>query len=299
MKIAAIIVAYHPDESIDKLIKTIAAQVDSVYLIDNSPTQLAANQLEHCQRYFHLAGNRGVAAAQNCGIRHAIDQGMSHVLLLDQDSEPAPDLIASLARALVVSETQTGREKVAAIGPMYVDKNTGEHSTFLRIGIFRNKRIFFDPKHSRDIVDTDFLISSGCLIPVNVLTDIGMMDESLFIDYVDTEWGLRAKQQGYRLLGASGNLMQHRIGEASQRVWFGRWRQVAVHKSFRYYYIFRNSLILFHRPCAFKWRLFHLKRLLLLFVFIICSRVGMANVRYACAGVRDAIAGRTGPMPGT
>jgi rhamnosyltransferase len=148
-------------------------------------------------------------------------------------------------------------------------------------------------------VDTDLLISSGCLIPVKVLTDIGLMDESLFIDYVDTEWGLRASQRGYRLLGASGNLMQHRIGDASQRVWFGRWRQVAIHKSFRYYYIFRNSLILFHRPCSFKWRLFHLKRLLLLFVFIVCSQKGIANIRYACAGVRDAFAGRTGPMPGT
>jgi rhamnosyltransferase len=159
--------------------------------------------------------------------------------------------------------------------------------------------IEFDPKHSREVVDTDFLISSGCLIPVNVLCDIGMMDESLFIDYVDTEWGLRAKLHGYRLLGASGNLMRHRIGETSRRVWLGRWRQVAVHKSFRYYYIFRNCLILLHRPSAFKWRLFHIKRIVMLFFFIVWSLEGTANVRYACAGMRDALAGRTGPMPGT
>ena len=61
------------------------------------------------------------------------------------------------------------------------------------------------------------------------------MEEALFIDQVDTEWCLRARSMGYRVFGACGAILEHRLGEAYYRIWFGRWRQLPRHKPFRYY----------------------------------------------------------------
>jgi 2-polyprenyl-3-methyl-5-hydroxy-6-metoxy-1,4-benzoquinol methylase len=48
--------------------------------------------------------------------------------------------------------------------------------------------------------------------------------------------------------------MEHRLGEAHSRIWLGRWRHLPRHRPFRYYYIFRNSLLLFRREYAsLKW----------------------------------------------
>ncbi|MCV5831057.1 hypothetical protein OFN28_30780, partial [Escherichia coli] len=54
---------------------------------------------------------------------------------------------------------------------------------------------------STGCVDVDHLIASGSLIPVDVFEKIGGMDDSLFIDYVDVEWSLRARYQGLRCYG--------------------------------------------------------------------------------------------------
>ena len=295
MKVAAIIVTYHPGmAALQTLLNLIQHQVQAIYVIDNSPQPLDLSRFSQNFAYTHLADNPGIAAAQNTGLLEAIDQHMTHVLLLDQDSEPAPDMVSRLLDVLTLRDQP---RKIAAVGPMYVDRNSGKHSTFLTIGTLKNQLIEFDPDDPDKVVDTDFLIASGCLIPVDVITDVGLMDESLFIDYVDTEWGLRATQRGYCIKGVCGNLMFHRMGEASHNVWLGRWRQVAIHKSFRYYYIFRNCLILFSRPeSTFKWKLFHIKRLLMLLIFISWSRHAPGNLRFAIRGIRDALLGKSGPM---
>ncbi|MFX8766500.1 glycosyltransferase family 2 protein, partial [Acinetobacter baumannii] len=42
------------------------------------------------------------------------------------------------------------------------------------------------------------LISSGSLISVEALKAVGLMRDYYFIDYVDTEWCLRAEYLGYK-----------------------------------------------------------------------------------------------------
>jgi len=62
------------------------------------------------------------------------------------------------------------------------------------------------------MIETDYVVSSGALIPLAVLDQVGMMDESLFIDYVDSEWGLRAKSRGHLSFGICAAQMVHCLG---------------------------------------------------------------------------------------
>ena len=142
------------------------------------------------------------------------------------------------------------------------------------------------------------MISSGCLIPLYAIDNIGEMDEDLFIDHIDTDWFLRAKSLGWQSYGVCGALMDHALGEQTLRVWWGRWRYLPLHQPFRYYYIYRNSLLLYRRkyPDRF-WKQADIIRLIMMFpIFSLFGNQKLGNLRMTLRGIKDGISGKTGPL---
>ncbi|WP_305845641.1 hypothetical protein [Photobacterium kishitanii] len=80
---------------------------------------------------------------------------------------------------------------------------------------------------------------------LDIIDNIGSMDESLFIDYVDTEWCLRAGKKGIKFFVCNNINMRHEIGSAN--IHFLKWR-IPVHNPARRYYRIRNSFYLFKYP---------------------------------------------------
>ncbi|MGA2539021.1 MAG: glycosyltransferase, partial [Terracidiphilus sp.] len=100
-RVAAIVVLYHPDlVLLERLLKSAAQQVDHILVVDNTPnpTSDLSRFLKHFgaqATYEPLGDNMGIATAQNVGISK-LQGGFSHVLLLDQDSDPHPDMVKEL-----------------------------------------------------------------------------------------------------------------------------------------------------------------------------------------------------------
>ncbi|MGA2888103.1 MAG: glycosyltransferase family 2 protein [Terracidiphilus sp.] len=254
--VAAIIVLYHPNPSLlMRLIDSIIAEVDRLFVVDNTP---GANSnppalFLHCaiSVSYHAPGiNKGVATAQNIGIRRAIEENYTHVILLDQDSALPKDAIASLLAAEHLL-LQAGY-KIAAVGPLFVDEKSGERSCAVRHALLRVQRILIGPSETAP-VETDYLISSGSLIRTSMLSKVGLMRDELFIDWVDAEWAYRARSFGYRTYIAPNVLMTHSIGDATARV-LGR--RIYLHNAARDYYIVRNAAYLLREPrMGWRWRL--------------------------------------------
>jgi rhamnosyltransferase len=143
----------------------------------------------------------------------------------------------------------------------------------------------------------DQLIASGCLIPAEVLLSVGVMNEHLFIDKVDTEWCLRAKSRGFTLLGVPTAHLNHRLGEGQARLWFIRWRALPLHSPPRYYFMFRNAFLLTRMPHApVRWRMAEVKYLVKLLAAIFVLRIGGRPTRKAVLnGIRDGMRGASGP----
>ena len=122
------------------------------------------------------------------------------------------------------------------------------------------------------------------------------MDDRLFIDHVDTEWFLRAKSMGFQAIGACHAIMTHNLGETRKRFWLFRWRAIPKHAPFRYYYIFRNSMLLLRRGYVDQgWRRCELLRLLkLFFVFGMFMAPRIKHVKMMMFGIRDGLRGRYG-----
>ena len=124
------------------------------------------------------------------------------------------------------------------------------------------------------------------------------MDEKLFIDHVDTDWFLRAKSLGWRSYGICGALMEHTLGEQTLRIWWGRWRYIPRHQPFRYYYIYRNSLLLYRRKYLDQsCKQADIIRLIVMFlIFSLFGNQKLDNLRMTLRGIKDGISGKTGPL---
>ena len=251
VRVLAIVVTFHPERhTLSSLLDALCAQVDEVLVVDNTPAvddgvwgMLALGAQEQTGlRMLRLGSNQGIATALNVGIEVALAEGFSHVLLSDQDSLPAEGMVDGLLRA-EDRALEAGR-KVGGVGPVYLDQVTGIRFPFQ----VREPGDLFYSRKSVDErnpdIETLSLISSGTLIRLSVLKDVGCMLESLFIDYVDVEWCHRAVAKGYVLVGTNDALMYHNRGEQCLSVWFFGWRKFNGYGATRLYYQFRNFVYL-------------------------------------------------------
>ena len=288
--VCAVAVAFLPDgDSLRQLVDRIATQVAEVVVVDNGGGTLpglAAVQLVQ-------PTNIGLAAAQNAGIAYARSHGHTHVVLLDQDSLPAPDMVASLVDA--VTRLSAAGHRVGAVGPRFHDSREERDAPFVKVGFPVSKKMWCRDEPQ---VQCDFLIASGALIPMAVLDDVGGMAGGMFIDNVDLEWSFRVRSRGYLLYGVCGATMTHRLGDDRRPVLFGL-RHITTHGPVRLYYIMRNRLMLYRLPQTPRvWTAQDLLRVpvkFLLFSVLIGPR--RRNARFMVRGLFDGIRGRQGPCP--
>ncbi|MBD8873270.1 glycosyltransferase family 2 protein [Rhodanobacter sp. DHB23] len=297
--VCAVIVSYRPEPAaLRRLVDGMMPQVGAVVLVDNAGDD--GWQLDLGRRLavgdgelLGLSHNVGLAAAQNIGIEWARSHGYRHVLLLDQDSEPGGGMVAALMSALLALSS-AGR--VAAVGPRFQDLRENRDAPFVRIGFPLSRKLWCES--AMQSIPCDFLISSGSLIPMEVLDRVGPMDEGLFIDNVDMEWSFRARARGYALYGVCAALMQHRLGDARRQLPFGV-GQIVVHGPVRLYYMMRNRLRLYRMPHVPRiWIAQDLPRVLVkLFLFGTLIGPRWRNLRCMLRGLWDGLCGMEGACP--
>ncbi|MFT5572074.1 MAG: rhamnosyltransferase [Cryomorphaceae bacterium] len=300
-RILAVVVCYNPDlGALGRALTAAATQGCTILVVDNASANIRGIR-ELCASDQHTAlielqRNCGLGAAHNKGISYAQDNDFSQVLLLDQDSIPLDGMVSALQSALAV---KSSKGLVSAVGATYLNADNGSESFFVRFGRFKFHRRYCGARDEDGCVQADFLISSGSLINLAHIEAIGLMDETLFIDHVDTEWFLCAKGRGFNAYGVCDAVMQHGLGESTHRVSLGgRQRNVPQHKPFRYYYIFRNSVLLYKRGYASAlWKWNDIQRLaMIVIMFGLLKAPRLVNLKMMLKGVWHGLRGKTGPM---
>ena len=296
--VAAILVLYRPTtKDLHRLLDSIVPQADVVLVVDNTPDPHAeilalVARYGPKTRYLPLGANRGIAYAQNVGIRKSFELGCSHVLLLDQDSVVPPGMIENLlaAEARLLGEGKA----VAALGPQFYDEKTGKTYPAVRLEYYRVKKLYLD-SNSTEPIEADYLISSGSMIRAEILNEVGLMRDDLFIDWVDVEWGLRARSMGLKSYHAPNVLMTHNVGDAVVTI-LGR--DIHVHNDIRNYYMLRNALFLFRlKSMGLRWKITFLPRIpCYLFLYPFLAENRLRNLRFVVRALQDGLAGRMGEM---
>ena len=296
----AVIVTYRPElPLLEEAIAAVLPQVGRLLLFDNASGDDAVSRwleqagLDPRIEVLRSPANVGLGEAINRAWQQAREAGFGHLLLLDQDSVASPTMVATLHTALWELRTA---HPVAAVGPAFHDARDGSAAPFVRIGFPLNRKLHGGPGQR---VECDFLITSGSLLPLDVLDQVGGMDAGLFIDNVDLEWSFRARSRGLRLYGICDAGMRHRIGDRLRRV-PGLRHAVQIHSPVRLYYMTRNRVLLYRRAHVPRtWVAQDLPRLVLKFAGMsLFVHPRLANLRAMVRGLAHALAGRDGPMPG-
>lgn len=302
-RVCAVVVAYYPTLAmLRELLIAVSPQVGAVVIVDNTPeAQLAQGDLgswsEVPVEWIALRRNAGVAAAHNAGLEWARDKGFAHVLLLDQDSVPEPEMVGALLEA---EQTLISKgNKVAAVAPQFVDVLSGREMPFVKMMGWRvRKLVCAEQRHT--IVNVEYAISSGTLIRLDSFLAIGGMDDGLFIDYVDIEWGFRAALAGYQLFGVCSARMRHQLGD---RIFclplpFGFVWSAPVRSPLRHYYHFRNAVTLYKRTYVpLVWVLNDAVRLVLKFLFYsLLTAPRLQHIKMMSLGVWHGLRNRRGPL---
>jgi rhamnosyltransferase len=264
--IAVVGVIYHPNHKIlSQLIDYVSRQAGLIIIVNNSPDvplSIGSKSQGTSIETINLDKNYGIAYAQNIGIERAALLGFQYVLLMDQDSIPEVNMVEKLLKVFDMNGAK--QSNIIAAGPSYFDPRSKVRSYFMvsKFGFpFRykpNEKIDY-----LDYVNVAFLISSGSLISISKLIDIGGMRSNYFIDHVDTEWCLRARSKGFKLIGVHSAIMNHTLGDHIKRFWFFYLRSIAYHSPLRDYYMFRNTILMLRdTKIPFIWSFFLAFRLI-------------------------------------
>lgn len=295
-KVVAIVVTYQPElATFVRLLNALSHQVDATVVVDNSSNHSVSSLLEQRKQKNEFSivfgTNHGIANAQNAGIDWARERGAQYVILFDQDSEPARNMVTVLLSA-AEKKIKSG-VPVACVGPRYLDNRQDNPPPFIKVKglkIERQPCVF-----GSTIAEVDYLIASGCLIPINALDVAGGMREEFFIDYVDIEWGLRAKHHGLQSFGVCAATMRHILGD--QPIEF-LGRKIPLHSPLRHYYHFRNAVWMYRQAwLPLHWKIADGLRLLLKYGFYtIFAKPRLQHLKMMSLGIWHGLIGRMGRL---
>lgn len=283
----AIIVTYNPriGELAALLSFLTRSDVDTL-VIDNSSSNVDAISVvvpDHPRAVLvKLDRNSGIAHAQNIGLTRAIAAGYRFALLLDQDSLPEGAFVETALQAFRTLDPDG--TKIAAVAPSFYDQTTRYRYPFVRFDRFRVRT--FEPTEPFERVS--LIISSGSMLRLRLLHEIGLMNDALYIDHVDTDWSLRAIAKGYELVGLRDNTMRHSVGDATIRV-LGR--NLPAHNPRRRYLSTRNLFyLIFHANAPLQWKVKEATTSMLKLILVLpVIAAPAAHVRSYLLGMRDGV----------
>lgn len=241
----AVVVCFHPPPGLAERLLPLSSDLRRIVLVDNGPAEshaaLAAS-LTHVPNLEIIANGRnlGIAAALNQGLQTLAAGGIRWALLLDHDSRPS----SSMLNLLLDAAQQEGAADAAAFVPeiRYALPEIVCRWPVTPPGSrYRFKRI--SSRAMRGPTAVDLAISSGMLLDLDKIQQLGWFRSGMFIDLVDTELCLRARRHGYRVMAVPNAVLGHALGDVRRGKLLGIFPVYPTHHSpIRHYYLARNRV---------------------------------------------------------
>lgn len=230
MKVAAVVILYHPPENVVSNIYTYYSYVDKLFIFDNTETESSAVKQALLKlpkvEFFQDFKNEGIAKRLNSGAEKALYEHYDWLLTMDQDTNFSESAISNY---LSCFHRYEDKANVAMFGTRY------SRTAFASSGKCAPAAI-----HE--------LITSGMLLNLSLFKKLGNFDEALFIDSVDHDYCLRAKAAGFAIIEFSNIYILHKVGEqvhrSSVKTLYLQKRTKEIHSPLRCYYMYRNMLYL-------------------------------------------------------
>lgn len=237
-------VCFSPPPGLAERLRPLLEHVQKIVVVDNGPVEHHGNlaaQLQQLPRT-HLvsnAANLGIAKALNQGIRELITAGCRWALLLDHDSRPHPDMVPQLlsaaqqrARPRAAIHVPRIRYPLPDIECRWPVTQPQHRLRFRRIPA----SAMTGPR------PVDLAISSGMLVDLSLVPQLGLFRDGMFIDLVDTEYCLRTRARGFEIVAVPSAILEHSIGNVQRESLLGLKVYPTHHAPRRHYFLARNRV---------------------------------------------------------
>ena len=166
----------------------------------------------HITKVIDMGANIGFTEANNVGIRYALRNGAEYILLLNDDTEVAPDFLTKL---IDVAESHPD---AGMLGPIiyYYDRpdkvwfagGRFNPETCMAATTGFNKTVQCEDSVP---IESDFVTGCALLVKRKAIEKIGLLDERIFIYCEDLDWGLRLIKAGLKSLVVPDARIWHKV----------------------------------------------------------------------------------------
>lgn len=192
-----------------------------IILVDNASQNQEGKNLKKSFPEIELienAENLGFSGGNNVGIRYALEQGFSHIMLLNNDTEVEPDFLGEMMRKFHQNPSLgvvqplilflNDPKKIWSAGGKWVPSFGGAITLGDR-----------EPVADYRFKKTDLDWATGCcmLISREAILKTGLLNEQYFAYFEDVEWSLRFKKAGFEIALAEKAVIYHEAGASSKK----------------------------------------------------------------------------------
>lgn len=223
-RLGLVTVLYKSDEVLEDFFRSLHMQSYRdfhLYIIDNSPSEATDAIISDCSGRYPLPGmthirsegNIGVAAGNNRGIRAALHAGCSHVLLLNND------ILIEQNHMLERMMELARKEELVTVKIFYHDTRllwmAGGYMDHRRaLGVHYGYKKPDGPAYDKAGYVT-YAPTCFLLVKASLFDSVGMMDESYFAYYDDTDFVLRCTRSGHKLWYEPSLRLYHKVSSSS------------------------------------------------------------------------------------
>lgn len=213
MRVYVIILSYNGEKYLRECLSSLVNQNYNNYevvVVDNASIDNTKSLIRNKFPWVKLIENRknlGFAKGCNVGIRYALRNHAEAIILLNQDTVVEEDFIKKGIELLREPKVGIVAPKVKFYGSNYIWYGGGE--------ILRGKELLWEPtikitknigKYKKDYGQFDQIreteIAPGCALFIKreVIGSVGLLDENFFFYGEDTDFCLRCKKRGYKII---------------------------------------------------------------------------------------------------
>lgn len=221
-----------------------------VVVVDNGSTDDSLFKLRaYANPYpfilLETGNNLGYAGGNNVGTRYALEKNADFVLVLNNDTTVASDLIEQL----IDSARRNPDAGVFSARVMYFDNPEvvwfdGARWNESALQLEWPGQGAIESELGTNEHDTDYACGAALFFRAEVARKIGLLDEQFFLVWEEVDWCFHARKAGWRNIVVPAAKIWHKIG-----VSFG-----SESSPLRTYFSIRNELLWFSRHASFSAR---------------------------------------------
>jgi GT2 family glycosyltransferase len=187
------------EKCVRSLLNSDLPQNSKILILDNSPTNTSLNFLKKKLPQIELLKNKrnfGFAGGNNPGIRLALAEGATHILIINPDVEVGKTFLRPLLKSLKL------KPKIGLIAPT-ISHFQGRYQRFGLEGHlnWRLAKAFHTnlarPPQQTNLRIGDFVTFACVLIKSEVFENCGLLDERYFMYLEDVDYCLTAQKKGF------------------------------------------------------------------------------------------------------